>query len=330
MIQKKVVSKMSYKKLINELSQLDSLVIMGHLDPDADSVSSMLAIYYAFAGDKKNWHLLLQDTPGDNLSYLPGFDKIKQLDNFNEPIKNILLVDCKDLNRANRIGLQEENLDKLLVIDHHLSKAKKNPLKLIDSSAAACCELIYKLIKKAKIPLTQDLALILYSGLASDTGCFRQSNTTAQTLNIASKLLKTGFNPDPVRINLFERRSAANIKILGKALSNMEVYFDNKLCFLTAYYKDKQNFGASVNDCTSIVNYALTPIGAKIGVFFEERENDVVKISFRSRNGYAVNSFAEMLGGGGHLLAAGVTVNGKIDDVKKQVLELISEKYFKA
>lgn len=318
---------MTYKSLIAELQSDKPLTIMGHIDPDSDCICSMLAVYFAFDGAGKGWRLMLQDEIADNLRFLPGVDNIEYLQADTPLPRRLLLVDCNELHRANRLGYTDADIEELLVIDHHPPK-QSNAQKLIDPKRAACCELLYNLIKKARINIDERLALVLYAGLAGDTGCFRQANTHSATLAAAADLLKRKIDTEQVRVNLFESRSAANMLVLGAALSSMELYFGNKLCFLSVSLVDKQRFNAKADDCTSIVNFALAPIGVQLGLFFEERADNTVRISLRSRGDYEVRSIAQAFGGGGHTLAAGAAVQGELNEVKSKVLDYIKDKYF--
>jgi len=318
---------MIFKDLIKRLNSSEPLVITGHIDPDADAVCSMLAVFKAFNGKQKGWKLLLQDRMPEYLDFLPGYEEISLLDS-SAKNSDMLLVDCNELSRANRIGMTENDFREIWVIDHHISDALQSPNRIIKPESAACCELIYQLIKTAGAEIDAELALILYTGLVGDTGCFKQANTTSQTFAVAADLLSYDIDTETVRIRLFEQKSLANLKLIGKALANMESYFENQLCFLTISLSDKEAVNAGPDDCISIVGQSLALKGVKIGVFFEERENNKVKLSFRSRKGFDVRAIAEHFGGGGHILAAGATVEGKLDNIKSAVKSSIAEKYF--
>lgn len=318
---------MTFNPLIERLNSSKPLVIAGHIDPDADAVCSMLAVYKAFGGKQKGWRLLLQDKIPEYLGFLPGYEEIGVLDD-SVKSSDILLVDCNELNRSNRIGLTENDFSEVYVIDHHISNQPQSRQRVIDAKAAACCELIYQVIKSADIEIDAELALILYTGLVGDTGCFKQANTTSQTFAVASDLLSYEIDTETVRIRLFEQKTAANLKLIGRALANLESFFENQLCFLTVSLDDKMAVNAGADDCISIVGHSLSLQGVKIGVFFEEREDEVIKLSFRSRQGYDVRSIAEAFGGGGHILAAGATVKGDLNAMKSAVKSLIAEKYF--
>lgn len=313
-----------YQLLIDSLLIQENVLITGHRDPDGDCVGTMLALYFAFDGKKKNWQLILDGDIPDNLSYLPGIELINKPEASSLPAA-VFLVDCSDIERAGEEWLLPywPKASKY-ILDHHLNCQAEGDIIIQESSASAAGEIAYRVINQAGLALNSDIAVNLYTAIVSDTGGFRYSNVTPEVFNIASRLLESGINLEKIRVNLFEQRSRTAMAILGAAISSLEYYHNNEIAFMTIDKQIIEKHGAKREDCKEIINYTMMPKGVKAGVLFEEQGDDI-RVGLRCRDKYDVNKIASSFGGGGHALAAGCVFNNSaLDDVKQKVLNEVS------
>ncbi|MCL1874214.1 MAG: bifunctional oligoribonuclease/PAP phosphatase NrnA [Clostridiales bacterium] len=281
-----------------------SLLLTGHSNPDADCITSMLALDYAFSGQEKGWQLVLTDPVPDYLNFLPDWQRITTPDQLRMIPQDILLVDCAEESRTGEKWKQRFPHSRIHAIDHHLSHAFAGGLLLSRPEAAATAEVIFQMLDQAKRPWDKAAALLLYTGMVADTACFRYSNTKPDTLAAASKLLKTGFDPLPVIYNLFERQSIKNMHMLSVALGSVQLAGNGQIAWMVIDKASMEHYRANGLDCYNIVNYALNPDGVKLGLLFEE-DSAKIKVSIRSRPGFAANELALIFNGGGHKQAAG-------------------------
>ncbi|MGI6361111.1 MAG: DHH family phosphoesterase [Bacillota bacterium] len=312
-----------YQEIIQALAG-QRILVTGHLTPDADCVSAMLALYQAFDGQKKGWQLVLEDDINFNLRYLPGCELIKKPQDLNAEVDAVLLVDCHESSRAST-GWLDIYADKpLYVIDHHRGQNVKADVLVLDPHSSAAALLVYQIIKTARQPLTTEIALLLYSGIVADTGCFRFSNTNKATFEAAADLIDYDVDLQLVRINLFERRSLANTKIIAAALTGLELFHEGRLCLLSVDLATKKAVQAMENDCGNVVGNALMIEGVKFGFFLEERLEGI-KVSMRCREGYSVDDLAASCGGGGHAKAAGCTINTSLAEAKEILVAAVGK-----
>ncbi|MGI5891487.1 MAG: DHH family phosphoesterase [Bacillota bacterium] len=312
-----------YGEIIKALDN-KNILITGHLAPDADCISSLLAIYLAFGGRKKGWQVLLEDDYPENLCFLPFINIIKKPHEIAGSIDNVLLLDCGDYKRAAAKDWLDPYKEKpLYIIDHHQKLSDHGDVIVHESNAAATAQIVYKIIKEAGINVDKDIALLLYSGIAADTGGFRYSNTSKETLILSAELLDYGVDLEKVRINLFERRSFANMKLLGVALDSLELFYGGQVAMMVVDRSSMLKYQASPTDCANIVNFSLLVENVGIGLFLEERE-DEVKVSLRCRDNYTVDDIAASLGGGGHFRAAGCSLKCTLEDAKRTLLQAIN------
>jgi len=313
--------------MIQILSETKDLLLTGHVEPDGDSVGSLLGIYHAFDGKNKGWQMVLRDEVPENLRFLQDWNLIKKPSNLTIKPSAILLVDCSDIKRAGEEWLLSYYEEKIpcYVIDHHPSDVSTGDFSLVEIEAAATAEIVAAMIEEMGIELDREQATCLYTAIVSDTGCFRYLNTTPRSMQLCAKYLALGIDLEPIRIRLFEDRSFTNMRILSAAINSLQVSTDGMLAWMFVDQATMQKYQAGPGDCTSIVNFSLAVEGVKIGLFFEEYMNDV-KVSLRSRRGYSVNDIAAAFGGGGHVMAAGCRVKGNLATVMPQILQAFKDK----
>jgi len=307
-----------YTEIIQILKDQKDLLIVGHEDPDCDCLGSMLGLYHAFDGDSKNWSMLRVDAVPWELNYLPHLDKMRAPQESDKDAAAVLLIDCGDVRRT---GTWLESLlpgKKFYCIDHHASNAFSGDYSVVEPDAAAACEIVAAIAKEAGIQPDDDTALCLFSGMVGDTGCFRFQNTKRRTMELAAWLLPQ-VDLETVRINLYESRTYASMKMVGRCYENFEVECDGRLCYTFVTKEERDRYNATPSDCHDIVNNTLALSGVKIGIMFEEHDG-YVKMSFRSRKGYEVDKIATHFGGGGHKQASGCKMDGTLRQVMDQVL----------
>ena len=308
-----------------QLPQKKHAIVAGHMAPDADSVGSALAFCLALRQRGISAQAVFQDDIPDYLFFLPGAEEIIKPEAITIKPDLVVLVDCASPTRAGD-GWLEPYLAQadLIAVDHHMIEKMPNAITILDEEASAAAELVYRLLKG--LGITPEIANCLYAGLASDTGGFLYNNTTVSCFAVAAELLEVGVDMEAMRINLFENRSMAGVKVLGAALSNMQQSADKRLTWTFVSAALKKEVGAQAKDCDNIASYTMFPTGAKVGIFFDEdAEEGKVKISFRSRLGYEVSALAQSFGGGGHAMAAGCRVRGDLNAVMPKILAAANE-----
>jgi phosphoesterase RecJ-like protein len=313
-----------YKNIIEILTSKKRLIISGHIDPDADAIGSMLALYQAFDGAAKNWLLIAAAPLAADLRFLPGSELIKSPESIDFTPDGLLLVDCTTAKRA---GLEPpESAIPVYCIDHHPAEAASAQIAVIEPEASATGEIVSHIITAAEREINRDIAMNLYSAIVSDTGGFRYPNTNPEALAICADLLEYGLDLEDIRINLFENRSLANMYLIGKIFANMQVKMDGRLCLMFFRYEDLLSCGATQDDCSNMANFPILLSGVKVGLLFEEHA-DYVKVSLRGRKGYAVNEIAKSFGGGGHMYAAGCIIEGRLEEVMPLVVARVEEAF---
>ncbi len=308
-----------YADIIEVLRREERLLIAGHEDPDCDALGSVLGLWFAAGGADKQWTPLYTGEPPANLSYLPGLDLFADPASVRaEDYDAVLLVDCS---RRDRCGSWMPALaagKRLYCIDHHQVEQPEGLVAVVEPEAAAAAEIVTCICREAGFPVSDEAALCLYSGLAADTGGFRFRNTSARCLEAAA-YLRPQIDSELVRIQLFENRTYANMKMLAACLREMQVECGGRLVYSWLSHAEMEKYHAGYNDCHNIVNQLLELSGVKAALMFEEYDGHV-KMSFRCRDGYRVDELARRFDGGGHMLASGCKQDGDLSRVMPMVL----------
>ncbi len=312
----------------NLLATPKKIAIIPHRSPDGDAMGSTLALYHFLL--KLN-HQAVVVSPNEFpnfLAWLPGSETVLIYENDRENCSKILneaeLVFTLDFNALHRTGEMEHVLNKLTVpmimIDHHQKPDTYATYTYSDSSIGSTCEMIYNFISylgKTRL-IDTTIASCIYTGITTDSGSFRFPSTTSKTHRIVAELIDLGIENSEIHNLLFDDNSYNRMQLLGRALQNMKVFPEYKTSYTSLTQKELDEFHYEKGDTEGVVNYGLSIKGIHFAaIFIEHREENIIKISFRSQGSFDVNQFArDHFNGGGHINAAG----GKSYDTMKNTL----------
>jgi phosphoesterase RecJ-like protein len=305
--------------LLNVFNENHSFCIVSHEHPDADAISSSLALSLGLIKIGKEVYVFNKDGLPELYAFLPNSQVIKNT----MPLKKydvFVLLDCNSLKRA---GIDKVNADFIVVIDHHITESSYGDIRWIDPTAVSTGELIYKLFKGLEITIDKDTAINLYASIFTDSGGFRYPSTKPETLRIGAELLETGFSSWEVAKALYENYPIKRLKLLAHSLSTLQR--DDELAWITVTYDMYKATGSDDQDTEEIANYPRMIKGVEVSVFFRELNNGSIKVSFRSKDKVNVAAIAERFGGGGHINASGCTVKGSIDEIQQKVLTIVRD-----
>jgi phosphoesterase RecJ-like protein len=322
---------MEYRRSLEEavrfMRRHERFLIISHVNPDGDATSSALAAALMLEQMGKSYVMVNEGETPAKFRFLPRFEQIRNLaaDAVEETFSAVIAVDCADSWRMGEVRHLFAEDAALLNIDHHPTNDRFGTCNVIRTDAAATAEIMFELAEAGQLALNGELALCIYTGLLTDTGGFRYSNTTPNVMAIAARLLSYGVKPGEVAERCLEEITFAHVKILRVALQSLKLTHRNLVASVTVSRDDLESTGAGSEDVGGLVNYCRNIEGVEVGVSFVETEPDVVKVSLRARNRVDVSAIAKRLGGGGHAKAAGCTVPGKLPEVERQVFAELSD-----
>ncbi len=306
---------------INALKTLLSLpkkiAIIPHKNPDGDAIGSTLALYHYL---KNKGHEAVVVSPNDFpkfLKWMPGSETILNFEKENSQAKDILkhaeVIFTLDFNHLGRVGQMTKNLETatatFVMVDHHQEPSDYAKIMYSDVSMSSTCEMVYHLLDYlgATDDITAEMANCIYTGIMTDTGSFKFKATTSTTHKIIAALIDKGADNTAIHSRIYDTNSPSRLHLLGCALKNMVILEDYNTTYITLSQEELDQYKYTKGDTEGFVNYGLTLQNIRFAVIFiENKEEGILKISFRSVGDFSVNDFARrFFEGGGHTNAAG-------------------------
>jgi len=320
---------MSLKKICASVKKYNNFLITAHTSPEGDAIGAELGFYNLVRKLGKTGTIVNEDGLPYGYDFLPNNKLIHRL---GKDCKDIdfdcfVVLDCSDLKRTGEVYKLNINNKPVLNIDHHISNRIFGDVNWVEPNASSSSEMIYKLYKRLRLPMDKDTALALYTGIMTDTGSFRYSNTSSFTHQAASELLRSGINVAQVYRDTYENIPLSDIKLLLKLLQKIEFYCQGKV----ACFKITRKLFKGKRSCIDLADFVLSfgraIQGVEVVVVFKEnlKSNKEVRVNLRSQGKVDVNKIANLFGGGGHKTAAGCTLHGDIAEISRKLLAGIRE-----
>ena len=304
------------------LKQKDKIYILSHHYPDGDTLGSASALCMALQKMGKQVRCLCEDEISKRYAYL--FAEIIPMEFEPEFIVSV------DVAAMNLLGvLQEPYENKIdLCIDHHASNSMTAKALYVDSNAGATCEIICKLIQFMEVEIDSQIATCIYTGISTDTGCFRYPNATAQSYRIAADMIEAGANAAEINRLMFDTKSRARMEMERSVMDTMEFFCAGKCGTICISRKMIEQTGAQEGDLEGLSSLPRQVEGVMVGITFRERRDGGYKISLRTQPPIDASVICSQFGGGGHKGAAGCTILEPLATAKEKLVNAV-ENYLK-
>ena len=305
------------KKLNDLLSKKPEILLIPHKNPDGDAIGSCLGMYNFLRATGHQPSILAPNDFPAFLKWMPGAGDVylyeKDVATGDRMIQNAGLIFTLDFNGLDRSGAMAEKLEKaqadFVMIDHHQSPEPYATLTYSEPGMSSTCEMVYRCIEAlgGVSFIDEKLASCLYAGILTDTGSFKFSATTPDTLRIAASLMEKGAPHTEIHRNIYDTNRPQRLQLLGCALSNLKIIEEYRTAYITLTQEELDRHQFRKGDTEGFVNYGLSLDGIILAaIFIENRDEGIIKISFRSQGDFSVNALArEHFEGGGHINAAG-------------------------
>lgn len=302
--------------LIQRLQQANHILLVTHVSPDGDAIGSTLGLAHALRTLGKSVTPSSADDIRDRFEILPGHaDVVTQASG---AFDLVVALDCGD---ELRLGSSWTNLPDpkplLINIDHHISNTRFGQINWIDPSAASTAEMVLQLIDQLGVSLNQAIATCLLYGIVGDTLGFRTPNTTPRQLQYAERCMVAGASLYESIEHQFNRRSQALVRLWGKAINAMKI--KDRVAYTSISKAMRDACGLGISDL-NLSSFLVSINEVDRAAVLVEKDDGCIEISLRAKRGHNVSNAAVALGGGGHPLAAGATIDGPLDSATKQVL----------
>ncbi len=326
--------------ILELLATPKKIAIIPHRSPDGDAMGSTLGLYHFLLKLNHEPIVIAPNEFPEFLAWLPGSENVLIFEKNKESVTKVLqqaeLVFTLDFNALHRTGEMEHVLNKLTVpfimIDHHQSPDDYALYTYSDTKYGSTCEMIFNFISylEKKNLIDKTIASCLYTGIVTDSGSFRFPTTTSTTHRVAAELLDFGAENGTIHNSLFDNNSYHRLQLLGRALQNMKVIPEFKTSYIKLTQKELDDFKYVKGDTEGIVNYGLTIKGIIFAaIFIENKDEGIIKISFRSQGNFDVNKFArDYFNGGGHINAAGGKSTKSLEETVADFEKIVAQQNF--
>lgn len=320
-------------QIIQHLKKSNHVLLASHTNPDGDAIGSLLAIGIALDRLNKKIFLFNESPIPAVYRFLPFIERIEHEIPETLQFDTAVILDCGNLQRIGKGLSVASRIPVILNIDHHITNNNFGTCRLIDTKACSTAEIVFRAIKNMGIPINSAIATSIYTGILTDTGSFRFSNTNQSAFAICEEMIGCGVNPYEVAQHVYGTYSLGRIRLLNLALDSIEISVNGKLSMMTITQEMINETKTHAEDIDGLINYARRIEDVKVAALIQEQKNGqdqssglkTFHVSLRSDGIFDVSAIASAFGGGGHPSAAGFNIETTLEAIKNQIISL-SEK----
>ena len=298
----------------DRIDRAEKIMVTAHIRPDGDAIGSILSLGLALREAGKQVEMVSKDGVPDDFKFLEGAADIKSKSEGG--VDMVIALDSGDITRVEAALNGSLNVD--VNIDHHISNPGYGELNFVDAKAVSTTEILSELIPGAGLPVTASVAEALLFGILTDSQGFMTLNTTANSLRAAAALVEQGADMNNLYYQVLAKKSYEAVKYWGAGLASLKR--EDGIAWTVLSIEDRQQANYPGRDDANLVNLLSRIDGVGVAIVFIEQDNEKVKVSWRAKKGFNVSEVAASFGGGGHVAAAGATIEGKLEEVQERVL----------
>lgn len=304
------------------LRKSSNILVVSHAHPDGDAIGSLLATGLALKAMHKEVCMYNESPIPTVYRFLHSVTEIQHNIDISKPYDTVVILDCGDIERVGAIAPDLLRFPMIINIDHHVTNTHFGHLQYVDPEACATAEIIYRLIETLPVPIDSSMAAAIYTGILTDTGSFRFSNTNQTAFSICARMIEKGANPYEVAQHVYGTYSLGRIKLLNLALDSLELSPNGRLSVMTLTRRMLSETGTQPEDIDGIINYARRIEDVKVAALIHETGRARYHVSLRSDGDVNVADIAAGFGGGGHAGAAGFSADKRLAELKQELFQL--------
>lgn len=313
-----------FRKIRNIISKGETFLIATHIDPDGDALGSSFSLYWALESLHKKPFLYMRDHVPYMYEFLPAPPRVIDGELPDEKYDAIFALDCGNLFRVGKGHEKLKKMGPLINIDHHTTNETFGIVNIINEESSSTAEILYRLYRSLKVPLTYNIAVNLYTGIFTDTGSFRYPNTNSEAFLICEEMTRYGVSPSHVARMVHENHPKERYILLGKVLASLETYRNDTVAVAVVSQEMFAKTNSVKEYTEGFVEFIKEMRGVDVAMLIREINDHRYKISMRSKENTDVSRVCSLFGGGGHRNAAGCTIDGTLADVKERLREALT------
>ncbi len=312
-------------RIIEGVANNRSFCIVGHIRPDGDCVGSQLGLTLALRGEGKHAVCWNQDETPDKYRFLDP-DHVVQKPKPGMKFDCVIATDAASFERLGTVGKHIAKRKLFINIDHHESNTRYGDINWVSAREASTGELIYRLLKVARWPITKPIADCLFTAVSTDTGSFQYSTTRPGTYHVAGELVNRGADLATICDEVYQSYPVSRVKLLRHVYSTFRLTHDDRIAYFWLKKADFARAGADSSESEGLIDHIRAIAPVVVACVFEEIEPEMTRISWRSKSDKVnVNEIAAQFGGGGHSAAAGARIAGPPLAVQRKVIAAVKK-----
>lgn len=319
-----MTSKQGWPEAVRLIKEGSTFGVAAHIMPDGDAIGATLGLARILEMLGKKVHRLWGTADvyvPPHFRFLPGADQFRAAC---PAVDTFLALDCGSVERLGDLKGSFERTAHTLNIDHHRDNGRFGEVNVVEEQRSATSEMVLVLAEKLGVAIDREIAVCLYTGIVTDTGRFQYSNTTAETLDIAAKLIGHGVQPNAVFHEVYENQPFAVVKLFGRILARAQMVEDARIVYAVVTDDDLAETGTRVEDTENLIDELRATAGIEVAALFKEVDGSV-RVSLRSAGRVDVGRLADERGGGGHPLAAGYTWETGLEGAKRDLFQAVKK-----
>lgn len=315
--------KIDLKQLVKIIKGAKKIMVATHENPDGDGIGSVIALGIGLKQLKKKVTLYMKDPVPKIYRFLKGSDQIVNVLPAGEKFDVTFIIDLGEIERVGEDFVKFPGRGVTISLDHHIKGDHNADLNFCLPKQAASGEVIFKVLKALKCKINRPMATGMFTAMVTDTGSFKYSNTTQETFAIAAELMKQKVDVWQVALNCYETFTRARMELFKLVMNTMVVHESGKIAWITLLKNDFARTGASSEDAEGFISYPRAVEGVEVAISYKEVEENLFKVSLRSKLYVDVAAIAQGFGGGGHMRASGCKLKGTLAEIQKTMLDKV-------
>ncbi|MFH2049631.1 MAG: bifunctional oligoribonuclease/PAP phosphatase NrnA [bacterium] len=309
------------------IEKSQKVLVVSHIDPDGDALGTQLAFAAYLRSLKKDVYLVKESDLPEKYKFLPDVDLISNIEDYNHDlgIDTVIILECPGFDRLGKAHTLFGDKVSIINIDHHRDSIMLGDVNWIDPTRSSVGEMVFEYFEASGFNLNKNIATQLYTAILTDTGRFRYNATSPRTMEIVGRLIAAGADPKYICDEVYYNLSQSTMMLTAKVLHSIEYHCDGRICLLTLTKNMLEDSGADMSESDGLVDFTLFTEGVIVGALIKESDQNITKISMRSRDGINVAEIAAKFGGGGHFNAAGCTIEKNLESAKEVILKNLKE-----
>jgi phosphoesterase RecJ-like protein len=312
-----------FRKIKNIIDKGERFLITTHIDPDGDALGSSFSLYWVLDSLQKKPFIYIRDQVPYMYEFLPRPPRFSHSELPDGSYDAVFVLDCGNLFRVGKGHERLKEKGALINIDHHTTNETFGVVNVINQDSSSTAEILYKLYKSLKAPMTFNVAVNLYTAIFTDTGSFRYPNTNSEAFLICEEMTKYGVSPSHVAEMVHENHPKERFFLLGEVLSSLETHKGATVALAQVTQAMFRKTGTSKEHTEGFVENIKEIRGIDVAILIREINGHQYKVSMRSKGNTDVAKVCNLFGGGGHRNAAGCTIDGTIMQVKDRLKEAL-------